>query len=143
MSSSGAVESMYDLDELPDLTAVIDKFDDVWQYRGGLWCSYETAPHGSERLFNKFSPLRVLYRPDLPFTPQLGTDFEYGAAAHFVSSGSWWKTIPCGSLENARLYVTEANFDEKLQKNAAFPAHWSIVRRTHPVLAIGEWEPLP
>lgn len=143
MSTSGAVESMYALDELPDLTAVIDKFDDVWQYRGGLWCSYETSPHGSERLFKKFSPLRVIYRPDLPFTPQLGTDFEYGAEARFVNSGSRWKTIPCGSLEDARDYVAMGNLEEKRTPDAAVPALWTVVRRTRPVGVVGDWEPLP
>lgn len=50
----------HEIDALPDRTVVIDRDGDVWQYRAGLWCSYETAAHGSEILAKKFGPVTVL-----------------------------------------------------------------------------------
>lgn len=59
------IETVAQLDSMPDHTVIIDRDEDVWQYRGGLWCSYETSKHGSEWIFKKYSPLRVIFTPDV------------------------------------------------------------------------------
>lgn len=33
-----------ELEDLPDGTVIMDVMEDVTQKRGGLWCSFETAP---------------------------------------------------------------------------------------------------
>lgn len=55
------VSDVHEIDALPNGTVVIDKFGDVLQYRGGLWCSYESASFGSEWVARKFAPLTVLH----------------------------------------------------------------------------------
>lgn len=59
---SAVLSDMHEIDALPEGSVVLDKHGDVWQYRLGLWCSYETAPHGSERLARKYAPVTVLSR---------------------------------------------------------------------------------
>jgi hypothetical protein len=53
-----------ELEALPDRAAVIDKFGDVLHYRGGLWCSYEAQPMGSEWVARKCGPVTVFYTPE-------------------------------------------------------------------------------
>lgn len=48
-----------ELATLPNHAVVIDRDEDVWQLRGGVWCSYETAPQPHERM-HKFEPYRLL-----------------------------------------------------------------------------------
>ncbi|MFE3229313.1 hypothetical protein [Nocardia sp. NPDC059228] len=47
------------LEALPPLTIVVDRDGDVWQRRGEVWCSYETAPCTSSRLL-KYKPVAVV-----------------------------------------------------------------------------------
>ncbi|MGY4859523.1 hypothetical protein [Cryobacterium sp. AP23] len=54
------VTDAHEIDALPDRTVVIDKYGDVMQYRGGLWCGYESAAFGSEWVARKFAPLTIL-----------------------------------------------------------------------------------
>ncbi|WP_067573655.1 hypothetical protein [Nocardia acidivorans] len=49
---------------LPDRSIVVDRDGDVWQARGGVWCSYETSPCGSERLVNRFGPITLISDPE-------------------------------------------------------------------------------
>ncbi|KSU80764.1 hypothetical protein [Rhodococcus qingshengii] len=60
---SRTVTSEAELDELPDLSVVIDKHDDVSQKRGGQWCGYETADCTSQRIA-KYGPLTILFTPE-------------------------------------------------------------------------------
>lgn len=59
---SASLSDMHEIDALPDRSVVVDAEGDVWQYRRGLWCSYETSPIGSERLARKYGPVTVLSR---------------------------------------------------------------------------------
>lgn len=49
-----------DLEAMPDMSVVMDESGDVWQKRGGVWCSYETSDHTSTRLA-RFGPFRILH----------------------------------------------------------------------------------
>jgi hypothetical protein len=53
-----------EMEALPDRAAVIDKFGDVLHFRGGLWCSYEAQPMGSEWVARKCGPVTVFYTPE-------------------------------------------------------------------------------
>lgn len=61
-SKTRTVDSIEELEALPDLSVVIDKHDDVSQKRGGRWCGYETADLTSKQLA-KYKPIRVLPTP--------------------------------------------------------------------------------
>lgn len=58
------VESVEELDALPDMAVIIDRYGDVLQYRDGLWCGYESRPFGSEWVWRKFAPLTLIFRPE-------------------------------------------------------------------------------
>jgi len=62
-------ESAEQLDALPEGTVILDNFGDVLQYRGGLWCSYESKQFGSEWVWRKFAPLTVIHLPATPIEP--------------------------------------------------------------------------
>jgi hypothetical protein len=64
------IESVEHLAALPEGSAILDRFGDVLQYRGGLWCSYESTPFGSSWVWKKFSPLTVIHQP-MPRTQQM------------------------------------------------------------------------
>lgn len=59
------LDDMHEIDALPNLSVLVDRDGDVWQYRGGLWCSYETATIGSERLARKYGPVKVIALGDV------------------------------------------------------------------------------
>lgn len=54
------VTTVEELDALPDHSVISDNDDDIWQKRGGEWCSYETSRCTSPRLL-KYHPLTVLH----------------------------------------------------------------------------------
>lgn len=54
------LDDMHEIDALPNMSVLVDRDGDVWQYRGGLWCSYETARHGSEFIARKYGPVKVI-----------------------------------------------------------------------------------
>jgi hypothetical protein len=56
-----AAATVEDIEALPEGSVVVDRHDDVWQRRGGLWCSHETAAVDDRRLA-KWAPLTVLRR---------------------------------------------------------------------------------
>ena len=56
------VSTVEELDALPNLSVIIDSYQDVSQKRCGEWCSYETAEMTSKHLL-KYAPLTVLYTP--------------------------------------------------------------------------------
>ncbi|WNM65465.1 hypothetical protein SEA_PHONEGINGI_63 [Microbacterium phage Phonegingi] len=89
---SAVLSDMHEIDALPDGSVVLDAQGDVWQYRGGLWCSYETASIGSERLARKYGPVTVLSRgesrvTDLDGATDLPPEFAIVAdAGQFAAS---------------------------------------------------------
>ncbi|AWN03242.1 hypothetical protein PBI_APPA_61 [Microbacterium phage Appa] len=89
---SAVLSDMHEIDVLPDRSVVLDRDGDVWQYRGGLWCSYETASIGSERLARKYGPITVLSRGESRVTELDGAtepppEFaEYADAGQFAAS---------------------------------------------------------
>lgn len=58
-----SITSAKELNALPEGAVVLDAQEDVWQRRGGEWCSYETAPEISEVLAKRYSPFEVLSPP--------------------------------------------------------------------------------
>lgn len=56
------VETVQGLIALGDGVVIRDKYGDVSEKRGGLWCGYETAPCDAHRM-SKFLPARVIWRP--------------------------------------------------------------------------------
>jgi hypothetical protein len=55
-----SITSAAELKALPEGAVVLDAQEDVWQRRGGEWCSYESAPEISEVLAKRYSPFEVL-----------------------------------------------------------------------------------
>jgi len=51
-----------EVEALGDGSVVADSAGDVSEKRGGLWCSYETAPMTDARL-SKYLPVTVLHEP--------------------------------------------------------------------------------
>lgn len=47
------------IEALPDGTVVADTTDDIFQLRGGLWCSYESVPLTGFQLA-KYAPITIL-----------------------------------------------------------------------------------
>ena len=58
--SDTAVPTVAELDALPNLSVVLDSYEDVFQKRGGLWCSYETTELTSKQVW-KYAPLVLLH----------------------------------------------------------------------------------
>ena len=56
------VETVEGLIALGDGSVIRDKYGDVSEKRGGLWCGYETVPFSSH-FMSKFLPARVIWRP--------------------------------------------------------------------------------
>ena len=56
------VETVEGLIALGDGAVIRDKYGDVSEKRGGLWCGYETVPFSSH-FMSKFLPARVIWRP--------------------------------------------------------------------------------
>lgn len=56
------VETVQGLIALGDGAVIRDKYGDVSEKRGGLWCGYETAPCDAHRM-SKSLPARVIWRP--------------------------------------------------------------------------------
>jgi len=54
------VNTIEELEALPDLAVIFDKFGDVSQKRGDLWCGYESASLTSNRV-SKYTPAVVLW----------------------------------------------------------------------------------
>lgn len=52
-----------ELDALPEDAVILDRFGDVSQRRGGLWCAYETAPVGDD-FMQRCLPALVLRIPE-------------------------------------------------------------------------------
>jgi len=52
-----------EVEALPDGSVVADSAGDVSEKRGGLWCSYETAPMTDARL-SKYLPATVLWEDE-------------------------------------------------------------------------------
>ena len=60
--STRMVTTADELDALPELSVVTDCYVDVWQKRGGEWCSYDTQPAKSARIV-RYAPLEVIWTP--------------------------------------------------------------------------------
>jgi hypothetical protein len=56
------VSTKEEIEALPDEAVIRDSAGDVAEKRGGVWCSYETAPMTSRQLA-KYTPLDVLSEP--------------------------------------------------------------------------------
>ena len=61
-SKPRTVTSEQELDALPELSVVTDCYVDVWQRRGGEWCSYDTRPMQAKRIV-RYAPLTVVWTP--------------------------------------------------------------------------------
>lgn len=57
------ITTVEELDALPNFAVVIDADMDVWQKRGAIWVTHETAYHDSNRLA-RYGPFTVLYEPE-------------------------------------------------------------------------------
>lgn len=57
------VTTVEELDALPNGSVIRDRFHDVMERRGDLWCSFETTPFPSSTVARKYLPARVLFAP--------------------------------------------------------------------------------
>lgn len=76
------LKDMHEIDNLPDLSVVLDRHGDAWQYRGGVWSSYETASISSEKLAKKFGPITLLEEKAPTLTPNTPDRYALAEALH-------------------------------------------------------------
>ena len=58
------LESAEEADALPDLSVVLDRQSNVWQYCGGEWHSFAVPSCGSIWLM-RYAPVTVLWQPEV------------------------------------------------------------------------------
>jgi hypothetical protein len=75
------VTTAEEIESLPAKSVLLDSMGDVWQRRGTLWCSYETAPSTSKRLA-KYAPLTLL-------APVPETTKEWAVQTKETFDGPW------------------------------------------------------
>lgn len=56
------ITTKQEVEALPDGSVIRDGAGDVTEKRGGVWCSYETAPMTGRQLA-KYMPIEVLWEP--------------------------------------------------------------------------------
>jgi len=61
-SKPRTITTRTELEALPDESVILDRDGDVFQRRGGDWCSYETRPAVDQQVA-KWLPAAVLYEP--------------------------------------------------------------------------------
>lgn len=49
-----------EVNALPERTVIQDRYGDVLQLRGGVWCGYETAPLEPDWVYRKLQPITIL-----------------------------------------------------------------------------------
>jgi len=110
------VSSVEELDALPESSAILDQHGDVLQYRGGLWCGYESRPFGSEWVWKKYAPLTLIYTPLRPAAVPTNSDNERVARLmSFVTALDYWGALSL--LESQTRMIEQENVARAASKS--------------------------